>query len=290
MDCKNGTAPINIYSSKNKCKLKCKYQLKYQGSTTTITKKKNYLTLSHENINPSPVTFNSKNYQVSEIRIYVPSLHTYNGKKADGEILIIHESDYDKMIVSLPILNNSSSDTASSTLKNIISQSLRDNVNQDTQTVYQKGINLNDFIPTNKKFYTYKGTLPYPPCTGNINYIIFDQSDHYISIDNSLLLKLKKHISPSESIIKKNNLYVNMDGATSTSNQEDEIYIDCRPVTDDEKEPSQSNDDSNIFNDLDINKILNSILFQIIIAFIVFFIIIYCAKFAFSKMKTNIQK
>lgn len=89
--CENATAPINISKDKiqGPCSLLCDFNHKYGTYNPTVTNKYNYLSLNYTNpTSQPPVTYNDLGYNVSEIRIYQPSLHTYNGE-ADGEILII---------------------------------------------------------------------------------------------------------------------------------------------------------------------------------------------------------
>ena len=101
MTCESATAPINIIDASTKdCKGKCDYSFFYQNTSGYVKNYNNQYLLV--NIQDNTIsTFNSKSYQIEEIRIYSPSLHTYGGTKADGEFLIIHKNinGPDKLIV-----------------------------------------------------------------------------------------------------------------------------------------------------------------------------------------------
>ena len=94
MSCPNSNSPIdiNIRSISGNCDLKCAYNFKYPISSCNATNRGDYLSLSYDAFSNPPATYNTKPYNVTEIRIYIPSLHSFVGKKTAGEIVIIHNS------------------------------------------------------------------------------------------------------------------------------------------------------------------------------------------------------
>ena len=95
MSCPNATAPIDISLSKitGKCDYKCSFSFQYNNSSCIATNRGDYLSLSYDKSSSPPVLYNTAGYDVQEVRIYIPSLHSYNDSKTDGELIIVHTSN-----------------------------------------------------------------------------------------------------------------------------------------------------------------------------------------------------
>ena len=129
-ECGNATSPVDIKQSgiNKSCKNKCKFQFDYGNSSCNVTNKGDHLSIAYDQTTSKQAQLNSQDYYVTDIRIYSPSLHTYNGTNADAEILILHHSDNQNMIVSIPLSATESSNSASSLLKTIISKLCLENI------------------------------------------------------------------------------------------------------------------------------------------------------------------
>jgi hypothetical protein len=144
-----------------------------------------YLTIKCNSSNDSKVVFyGGGSFIPTEIRIYAPSLHTYNGSHTDAEMLIVHSPGSSNsnssnsggssgLIVSVPI---SISSNGTSTDMSAILQAAN-TINPGTLSVnssapINEDINVNDLIPV-KPYYVYYGTLPYDSCGGNYYYAVF---------------------------------------------------------------------------------------------------------------------
>jgi hypothetical protein len=259
----------DIIKPKGTCDLKCKYSFKYNDSVSTITNTGIFLKLTYERPNAHPVLFNSFPYYVSNVYIYSPSLHTYSGVKADGEILIEHISDYNiPLWICIPLIKNEAFNKSSNILDYIIGNAFK-YMKPDSQPYnLTNTINLNDFIP-NKKFYSYRSC-------DNKNYIVFSKDDGaYCTIKNQTLVNLKSIIK--NSTIEVNNdkdreFFVNDKGPQSLSgNVADDIYIDCKPVSDDgniiESIPTKPKETflEEMFNPENLKKFKKSVFFYILI-------------------------
>lgn len=174
------TAPINIPTSSNVNPIKGTFNVVYSpdmcaGASLAISDDRTHLSLSCSN-SGSAISFYGKPFVPSEIRIYAPSLHTYNGAGADAELLIVHapSSSSDGLIVSVPV-SLSGSDSGNADLAAIIQAS--NTINLSTISINPSvpmnyDVNANNFIP-NKPYYVYYGTLPYDSCSGNYYYAVF---------------------------------------------------------------------------------------------------------------------
>ena len=84
------TQNINIARDnvEGKCDLKCSYNFKYSESNTTAKNEGIEISLTYDNTNTSPVTYNTQKYNVSKITIMCPSIHTFDGALAAAEICV----------------------------------------------------------------------------------------------------------------------------------------------------------------------------------------------------------
>jgi carbonic anhydrase len=232
MSCSQATAPINLtntgYSST--CQELCKLTCKYNDSNTTVTNNGTYLSFSYDQSNTPPVTYNSQHYRVADIRIYVPSLHTFDGIHAPAELIVKHTSDTDQLLVCVPIVSSATA-TKSATLLNKIMSKVSSYARNSGQTA---NLNISDFnlgslIPS-KPFFTYTGTLPYSPCNGTYNYVVYDITTP-ATLSAASLRKLKQAIANNTiNTVTGAEYFYNPDGPITKSATEDDIYIECAPT------------------------------------------------------------
>ena len=253
MSCDSATGPVDIKSTKNTCSLKCYYSYNYSTGTVNATNKSHYISIKLLDSNNPVVKFSSSkgadtcnknnvggDYVVKEVRMYVPSLHKYNGNSADGELFIYHTNitGGSDLLVCIPISRtHGTQENATLQLESIISE-MRNTGNRMGEQSTVKGLkfNLNDFIPK-KGFYTYSATLPYYPCNGCITYIVYDKSDASIYLSNSVLKDIKNMIEKTfvdvNKITNRIGYSYNKAGGSQHGANADDIYIDCSPTGDD---------------------------------------------------------
>lgn len=304
INCTKATAPVNIDTNSvtDTCSLKCELSFSYNDSSCVAKNQGEYISLSYDQTKSPPVIYNLTSYTVSEVRIYWPSLHTYNGNRADGELIVIHNSNTGKspLFICVPIIKGSSTTTSANVLSTIIGDVGKNAPkNGGKTTVNIKKYNLNDFVPM-KPFYTYIATQPYTPCsTTNNNYVVFTPSQGYINIANATYEILTNVITKQTYSIKKitdsakNLLAYNPKGPVTMSN-DSQIYIDCQPVGhSDEKETVVNN--INTGNTITSTNTLNNPVVQFFLGsliFIVFIMFVYKILDAFkvTRVATQIQK
>jgi carbonic anhydrase len=235
INCENATAPMNITKDKiqGPCTLLCDFNHNYGTYNPNVTNKSNYLSLNYSNPSSKPpVIYNDLGYNVSEIRIYQPSLHKYNGTNAIGEILIIQGGNGKNLITSIPISEGGKTDKGSSQLTTLLEEAATRIGNENESMTFSGGnFSLDNFIPNRAPYFSYTGTLPYSPCNGQYSYVVFDLQ-HALNISSNVKYRLQKMIKTTtvESTIGTNYLFYNKDGANSKENNRDQIYIDCQPV------------------------------------------------------------
>lgn len=217
MSCSTATAPIDISMSKitGNCDLKCSYSFNYNNSSCLATNRGNYISISYDKSSSPPVLYNTLQFDVKEIRLYIPSLHSYNDSKKDGELIIVHTSNTGAipLLVCIPIQSNNTSSTSALFFNKIIDTVASSAPSEDEATnVNIPNFNLNLLVPK-KPFFSYSATEPYQPCSEKVDYIVFGLSLDIMPVS---LKKLQSIIKSNPYDIKTGpNLFYNEKGSTS---------------------------------------------------------------------------
>jgi carbonic anhydrase len=278
MSCPDATAPIDIGKDNvaGKCELKCEFSFHYNNSSCIATNRGDYISLAYDSSSSPPVTYNSSSYDVSEVRIYSPSLHSFNGTKADGEFIIIHNtsSGSSPLFVCIPVKSSNSGDESGRNLTNIVQTVASNAPAEDEKTTVQiSRFNLNAFVPR-KPFFSYTASEPYQPCSGGlVEYIVFP-SDSAIGIAERVLKGLQTVIKANTYDIKPSpGLFFNKNGPTNGTGSE--IYIDCQPVGESEEETIIITDSGSSAASMTVDDLMQNKYFQMFLGCIIFLVIIY---------------
>lgn len=240
MSCKNATAPIdiNLSSIKGKCDYKCSFHFRYSNSSCVATNRSDYISIAYDKSSSPPVFYNSLGYDVQEIRLYTPSLHSYNNTKTDAELIVIHnaKTGSSPLLVCVPIKNNNTSSVSANFFKTLVDTVSTSAPSEgETTTVNASKFNLNSLIPK-KPFFSYTATEPYQPCsTYLVDYIVYAPLQASLDITSDTLKSLQNIIKTNGYDIKKGaSLFYNERGPTEGAG-DGEIYIDCQPVDESEE-------------------------------------------------------
>lgn len=290
MSCPNSTSPIdiNLSSITGKCTYKCAYSFNYNNSSCIATNRGDYLSLSYDNSSSHPVVYNASNYDVKEIRLYIPSLHSYSGSKTDGELIIIHNpiTGAVPLLVCIPIKSNNNSSVSSILFKTIVdtvANSAPADGESTTVSLGNQQFNLNDFVPK-KPFFSYSATEPYQPCSTNVNLIVYDSFTVSLDIMPDTLTKLQSIIQNNQYDIKTGpNLFYNEKGPNTGGGGD--IYIDCQPVGESEETTEIITDMGSTYTFKDI---LNNPYLKFILFTLLFVIVLYGLKLLLNMF--NVKK
>ena len=205
-------SPIDISDTHSigKCIDKCDYSFNYKNSSIPISNKGEYLRIQYDDTSntETPVSFNSKTYKVSDIRIYSPSLHTYNGAHMPCEILIIHTPILggNQLFVSIPVIKTSGSVNTGSTIFNAVIKNALANIpaeGNEARVDNIKNFNLNAIVPR-KEYYYYTGVnFLEQPCSSTIDVICYLPYVANIGINDDVLSRLSSIIQISNIIPKE---------------------------------------------------------------------------------------
>lgn len=297
MSCSENTYPINLVNTTNKCDITCNLSFDYNNSTNfnVVNNNGSYLKIEYERASNPNVNLSSTKYTASELRLYVPSLHKYNGKYADAELLINHTGNGNKyLIISIPIVNKGYISNNGSTLARIVNDFNSSKLNNftDPLPITSYSLNLNAVVPE-KPFYYYEGCSNNPNLFTNINVkiIAFNYINDYpqisgvIYVDNKFMTNLKSLLTNPNKIstvkISANEVFYNENGPANS--KKENIYIDCQPTNEEGEIYTPLDNKSkttNIFENLekiDKNKKYIAI-FKGLLGLFIMFIILWVAK------------
>lgn len=291
MSCPNATSPINISLSSitGKCDYKCAYNFNYNNSSCIATNRGDYLSLSYDNSSTHPVIYNASNYDVNEIRLYTPSLHSYSGSKTDGELIIIHNpiTGAVPLLTCIPIKSNNNSSVSSLLFKTIVDNVANSAPADGETTTISLGnqqFNLNDLVPK-KPFFAYSATEPYQPCSTNVNLLVYDSLTVSLDIMPDTLTKLQSIIQNNSYDIKTGpKLFYNEKGPNVGGGGD--IYIDCQPV-------GESDETTEIITDMGsaytFKDFFNNPYFKFILVMLLFIIVLYGLKLVLNMFRGGAQ-
>ena len=260
MSCDNASAPLNLLKNTDRaverCSIICEYNANYPSCTGTVRNKGDYLLLMMD-VCLVDVTYNRNKYDLSEVRMYSPSLHAYDGAKADAEIIIIHtrkaitsEKQRHKLFVCIPVKQRSPSINAQGDWFSFMPliPMYYPNKTEEAKSISLPGWSLNMVLPKGD-YYNYQGTSPFDPCSDIVEYIVYSM-DQAASINADQFNMLQASL-PNKSNIKtreyKNDRLHKLYWHQSSGSYGTEggglgdVYLDCRDVNGDSPEDSNNN-------------------------------------------------
>jgi len=167
---------INIDNTLNKCNKKCKLTYYFKDSGIVARNMGTHILIEFDDKETecaeysAPDTLICRNGGVSklvvkEIRIYVPSMHSYKNEPIPGELFIVLNNTQGgrNLIISLPITNSHGTIPYASSVISEVVTFLGTNGNSEGEGGNVKGmsVDLNRFIPKNTGYYSYVGHLPW---------------------------------------------------------------------------------------------------------------------------------
>ena len=99
-------APINLPTAVNQpCSSKCNFEYNYGLARCSVTNKSTYLDIQcFDGNNTVKCEMIGGSLIVTSVRLYAPSLNTYDGFHADAELIITHNANGKSLYVCIPII------------------------------------------------------------------------------------------------------------------------------------------------------------------------------------------
>jgi carbonic anhydrase len=229
-------APINLQTSGvtfADCTRKCEYVLEYKPTTFQID-------VADDNLHYKPVfgstsmVYNGTTYSVLEMRLYLGSLHAWDGQTADAELQIRHKSlnGSNTLVVCIPILNSDSSN----------GESVNDIIDPVTNSDPSVEYNISRIIPK-AKYFAYTGNGQFNKSFTGITYVLFNKADA-LFISNNKINDLKFLLSsitpkftssqtdPRMDSSAANSIFLSTSPPKTSEGILDDIFIECKPTGD----------------------------------------------------------
>ena len=235
--------PINIVRQQtDKCNLKCKLWYNYGNSSCLLRNSKDQLIITYDG--KSDVMFNSVPYTPTEIRIFKPSIHSYDGVYAEAELIIVHSGGRNGLLICIPItILETKTNKGSATIEDIIKNTTN---SSEAMTLNIQDFNANNLIPKSS-YFSYVGPLPYGKCQPdeNAQYVVFHHKHGSINVGKETLDNLGNLIHDAYIPVYEGKSFFNEKGTIENGFAGDgQIYIDCQPTDEDTEvvyqEPTQS--------------------------------------------------
>jgi len=235
--------PINIVRQQtDKCNLKCKLWYNYGNSSCLLRNAKDQLIITYDG--KSDVMFNSVPYTPTEIRIFKPSIHSYDGVNAEAEMIIAHSGGRNGLLICIPIIILETNTNKGTTIvEDIIKHTT---TSSEATTLSIQDFNANNLIPKSS-YFSYVGPLPYGTCKPdeNAQYVVFHHKHGSITVGKEAMDNLGKLIHDAYIPIHEGKSFFNEKGTIENGFAGDgQIYIDCQPTDEDTEvvyqEPTKS--------------------------------------------------
>ena len=189
----NPLAPLNIDANNvSMCSVFCRLSVNYKPTTCSVSMVNNIPTVTFA---PTcTIKFNNDFYYLRKMTIHYTSMHTVNESYSDLEIMLYHNksvlNDNDGGVI-LSILLTSGSDygSANEFLNEFINQMPANEHPIESDVAVSSTWCPDQLFPeSTKTFFYYNGALPYPPCSKNWTFIIFEEN---VSVSQNIIDTIK---------------------------------------------------------------------------------------------------
>ena len=276
MSCSSYDSTINITRTNQNCNADCMYSYKYNTHSSCILNNRGgYLEIKTDG--PDDVKLNGLGMSVSQVRLYRPSIHLFNGSQAAAELIIQHGGAGQNLLVCIPIQIKTGSGPSNKFFTQIIPYI--SSTKGEAQTVNVSNWSLNQVLNYNVPYYYYLGAFPYEPCNGQQSTIVFDVQ-HSAKINQSDFDMLESQLTetPMPKIHKNSTgmLIYNSAGTKNPGdNGSDFDIVECVPIDGMNDPNADSNKGGSMWGKLKSPTGFSAIMMYFVIGLVVIWLIIY---------------
>lgn len=156
-------SPINI-NSKDTKEHSHKLGFMYEADAKNIENNGHTLQVNFDD--KSKIDFDGKAYKLVQMHFHTPSEYQIDSKEFELEIHMVHKNDKGELLVVSSLAN--SGDVLKGAESIIQKAPKKKGDKKDL-----KNFNANVFLPENKAFFTFTGSLTTPPCSEGVRWIVF---------------------------------------------------------------------------------------------------------------------
>ncbi len=172
-------SPINISRTKESERLS---EIRFNWKSTPLKIKNNGHTLQVNYEPGSSIRVNGETYQLLQFHFHSPSEHSVGGNQSPMEVHMVHVSDSGVLAVVGVMLD---AGEASHTLEEIIANAPAEG---GEVTIADKYVNASSFLPREREYWNYSGSLTTPPCSEGVRWhvlthrttVTHDQADEFV--------------------------------------------------------------------------------------------------------------
>ena len=170
-------APINLPSAVNQpCSSKCNFEYNYGLSRCSVTNQTTYLDIQcFDGNNTIKSDMISGSLLVTGVRLYAPSLNTYDGFNADAELIITHSGGGRTLYVCIPVVSSEKAGASAKWFSQFVQFAPTKKGSGATVPVNVNNFTLNDVIPQAAFTIYENGTFSWNCATDNI-IILFNKN------------------------------------------------------------------------------------------------------------------
>lgn len=168
--CKVGKnqSPINVTSAK----VLHSHDLSYHYQLTEDEIVNNGHTIQiNVNTDNDYLTYKGKKYYLKQFHFHAPSENQIHGKSFAFEVHFVHADKEGHLLVLAVMANEGKENKELAKAWSIISN--KENVAEKIKE--KQAFNVDDFLPKNKHYYHFTGSLTTPPCTEGVEWIILKE-------------------------------------------------------------------------------------------------------------------
>jgi len=251
MSCKITTAPINLPTGVNEeGSENTDFTYNYGASSCSVTNKTTYLDIScFDGINKIESGLTGDLY-VSDVRLYKPSLNSYNGTKADAELIITHAGGGKNLYLCIPITSTFVSGGTVEWFRQIIPFS--PSKAESSKSINVSNFTLNSIIPK-ASFVVYDGGTFDWGCSKQDVMMLFALKDG-VSMSQKDLRTLGNIIKPASYNVSgvpdylKFNKRGTISGPGKKAGSQPSDTLTCIPITDEDGKNIENPDESTWVN------------------------------------------
>ena len=171
-------SPINIDTDLTKeCRTLCTMIPRFKPSLCFLNFKNRHITIKYDT--GSYTEYKGVLYELKEITIHTPSLHSIDGEKHDLEVCLIHKltdnsSDNVGLILCRMFERGPHYGDSENFINQIINNIPTEDIDYDKQIRVSKDWSAKMLIPKKSGYFSYSGSLPFPPCIEGYTIFVYE--------------------------------------------------------------------------------------------------------------------
>ncbi|RDU73672.1 carbonic anhydrase family protein [Helicobacter aurati] len=161
-------SPINILDSET-IKVNANFSLKktYANYSSNIVNNGHTVQVGFNGDNS--LAFNDVDYKLIQLHFHTPSENQVNGKSYPAEVHLVHkDSEGNILVIGIFITEGKANPALQSIIKAV--------PNKVNVTKPFKDIALQTLLPQKMGYYEFQGSLTTPPCSGNVTWVVMQES------------------------------------------------------------------------------------------------------------------